>query len=91
MCKAAREISDCLILYSISKGTPEELAVTLKEIGGACGVSSMKYNLYTEDFIDRLKAGGFQIQASVFPPQEEKDAIRNGVTIVLTDNIRTIK
>lgn len=91
MCKAAREISDCLILYSISKGTPEELAVTLREIGGACGVSSMKHNLYTEEFIGKLKAAGFHVQASVFPPQKENDAVRNGVTIVLTDNIRTIK
>ena len=91
MCKAAREISDCLVLYSISKGTPEELAVKLKEIGGACGISSMKHNLYTEEFIGKLKADGFQVQASVFPAQKEKDAIRNGVTIVLTDNIRTIK
>lgn len=91
MCKAAREISDCLILYSISKGMPEDLAVTLKEIGGACGISSMKHNLYTEEFIGKLKADGFQVQASVFPPQKENDAIRNGVTIVLTDNIRIIK
>ena len=91
MCKAAREISDCLILYSISKGTPEELSVTLREIGGACGVSSMKHGLYTEEFIEKLKADGFQVQASIFPAQKEKDAIGNGVTIVLTDNIRTIK
>lgn len=91
MCKAAREISDCLVLYSISKGTPEELSVKLKEIGGACGISSMKHNLYTEEFIVKLKADGFHVQASVFPAQKEKDAIRNGVTIVLTDNIRTIK
>ena len=90
-CKAAREISDCLVLYSISKGTPEELAVTLKEIGGECGISSMKHNLYTEEFIGKLKADGFQVQASVFPPQKEKDAIKNGVTIVLTDNLRPIK
>lgn len=72
MCKAAREISDCLILYSI-------------------GVSSMKHGLYTEEFIEKLKADGFQVQASIFPPQKENDAIGNGVTIVLTDNIRTIK
>ena len=45
----------------------------------------------TEEFIEKLKAEGFQVQASVFPAQKEKDAIRNGVTIVLTDNIRTIK
>lgn len=91
MCKAAREMSDCLILYSISKGSAEEVKSKLMEIGGACGVSTMKYDLYTEEFIGKLKADGFQVQASVFPPQKEKDAIKNGVTIVLTDNLRPIK
>lgn len=91
MCKKAREISGCLILYSINGGTPEELAATLTEIGGPCGVSTMKYGLYTNEFIDKLTENGFHVQASVFPAEKEKEAINNGVTIVLTDNLRPSK
>lgn len=91
MCKAAREISDCLILYSISKGSAEEVISKLMEIGGTCGISSMKYDLYTEEFIEKLTDRGFQVQASIFPPEKEMEAIKHGVTIVLTDNLRPNK
>ena len=80
-----REFSNCLILYSIDKGTAEEVIPYLEKIGGKCGVSSMKYRLYTPEFCKTLTAAGYQVQASIFKSPREVVAQRNGITYQLSD------
>lgn len=49
-----RKFSDCTILLSINDGTAEENLNRLKAIGGKCGISTMKYHLYTPEFCKTL-------------------------------------
>lgn len=82
-----RQFSDCTILLAINDGTAEENIARLKSIGGSCGISTMKYRLYTADFCKALTDAGYEVQASIFPFAEEKLAIGNGITYLLTDRI----
>ena len=90
-CKAARAMSSCLVLYSVREGAPEEILPCLEEIGGRCGVTTVKFNLYTKEFIKEFLEAGYQVQASIFPPVREAIAVRNGITYVLTDHLYPIK
>lgn len=83
--KQVRDFSDCTILYSISEGTAEETIAKLEQIGGHCGISSMNYELYTEEFCHALTDKGYIVQASIFPAPHEAIAQRNGITYQLTD------
>ena len=83
--KQVRDFSDCTILYSISKGTPEQIIAELEQLGGKCGISSMQYDLYTEEFCHALTDKGYIVQASIFPAPHEAIAQRNGITYQLTD------
>ena len=75
-----------MVLFSISEGTAEETIDKLEKIGGKCGISSMKYNLYTAPFCKTLTDAGYQVQASIFPAEEEEKALKNGITYILTDH-----
>ena len=81
-----REYSDCLILYSINAGPVENVLSKLSSLGGDCGISSMKYHLYTAGFCKALTDAGYEVQASIFPAVEEEKALRNGITYILTDH-----
>lgn len=81
-----REFSDCMILYSINAGTGQETVEKLKQLGGNCGVSTMKYRLYTKEFCKTLTDAGYEVQASIFPVEEEIKALKNGITYILTDH-----
>ena len=81
-----REFSDCLVLFSISGGTAQETISKLEKLGGKCGISSMKYNLYTAPFCKTLTDAGYEVQASIFPADEEEKALKNGITYILTDH-----
>lgn len=83
--KQVRDFSDCTILYSISDGTAEETIAKLEQIGGRCGISSMNYELYTDEFCHALTDKGYIVQASIFPTPHEAIAQRNGITYQLTD------
>ena len=83
--KEARTFSDCIILYSINEGTPDEIAPRLEQLGGRCGISSMEYKLYTADFCKGFTDRGYIVQASIFPAPHEAIAQRNGITYQLTD------
>ncbi len=85
--KQVRKFSDCTILLSISDGTAQENLERLRQIGGRCGVSTMKYDLYTEDFCRTLTKAGYQVQASIFPFEKEIMGIENGITYLLTDRV----
>ena len=80
-----REFSDCTVLYSINGGTAEETIAKLEQIGGACGISSMKYELYTPEFCHALTDKGYIVQASIFPAPYEAIGQRNGITYQLSD------
>ncbi len=80
-----REFSNCIILLAINDGTAEENISNLEKIGGRCGISTMKYKLYTPEFCKALTERGYIVQASIFPAPNEAIAQRNGITYQLTD------
>lgn len=80
-----RSYSDCLALYSINEGTAEQIIPKLEQIGGRCGVSSMRDHIYTPEFCKALTDEGYKIQASIFKSPKEVVAQRNGVTYQLSD------
>ena len=80
-----REFSDCIILLSINDGSAEENIARLEQIGGRCGISTMKYQLYTPEFCKALTDRGYIVQASIFPTPYEAIAQRNGITYQLSD------
>ena len=80
-----REFSDCIILLSINDGSADENISRLEKIGGRCGISTMKYELYTPEFCKALTDRGYIVQASIFPAPHEAIAQRNGITYQLTD------
>ena len=82
-----RKFSNCTILLSINDGTAEENIARLESIGGHCGISTMKYKLYTAEFCRALTDAGYEVQASIFPFEQEKLAIGNGISYLLTDRI----
>lgn len=85
--RKVREFSNCIILLAIKDGTAKENIARLQQIGGRCGISTMKYELYTADFCKALTDAGYEVQASIFPLEHEKQAIGNGITYLLTDRI----
>lgn len=81
-----RRFSNCMILLSIKGGTAEEIIEKLEMIGGECGISSMNHSLYTESFCKAVTGAGYEVQASIFPTEEEAEALKNGITYILTDH-----
>ena len=92
LCKV-RAISPCKILLDPSKElkkrgleeTPENVLALLDEIGGDTGISSMKHDMCRAEMCEALTAEGHDVQSSIFRSPAEIEAIRNGVTILLTD------
>lgn len=89
--KKVREFSDCTILLSIKDGSAEKNISRLEAIGGKCGISTMKYELYTPGFCKAITDAGYEVQASIFPFEQELKAIENGITYLLTDRILPAK
>ena len=85
--KGVREYSNCTILWSVDSGTAEEIIQKLEAIGGDCGISSMEYSLYTQEFVSAIRDAGYHVQCSCFSDGEEKKSIDNGVDYILTDRI----
>ena len=81
-----RKFSNCTILLSIKSESADEVVEKLQMIGGRCGISSMNYNLYTEAFCKTITDAGYEVQASIFPVEEEAKALQNGITYILTDH-----
>lgn len=88
-----RKISPCKILLDPSKTlkdrrleeTPENVLALLDEIGGDTGISSMKHDMCRAEMCEALRTAGHDVQSSIFRTPAELDAIRNGVTILLSD------
>ena len=95
----AREFSQCTILWSPSKQFINEagddllpqIIRYLEQIGGKCGISTMTYRLYTPEFIKALTDANYLVQASIFPAIPEAEAVKNGITHLLTDRVRPTK
>ena len=81
----ARDYSDCLILLDPGQDEAPRTIERLKEIGGECGMSTMKYSMLDADYIRTVKDAGFEVQASIFPTPHEQRALTDGVTIELSD------
>jgi len=82
--KKAREVSDCLVLFSSDEDYHKVIAMTTA-IGGWCGISSMKNDLYDAEYIKAVRNAGLEIQASIFKAPHERRAQEDGITIQLTD------
>ena len=81
----ARDYSSCLILLDPGKDPAERAIERLKELGGVCGMSTMKYDMLDARYIKTVKDAGFEVQASIFPAPHEQRAVSDEVTIQLSD------
>ncbi len=83
--KACRKFSKCLILYGIKAKNAESAFEVLPQLGGKVGVSSMEREALTRERIKRLREQGYEVQASIYPQPRDVYAVRDGVTMVLSD------
>lgn len=81
----ARTISSCPILWDPGKAPAEETVAKLAEIGGACGMSTMKWDMLDAEYIAKIKEAGYSVQSSIFKTPHEADAISDGATFILSD------
>lgn len=81
----ARDFSQCLILLDPGQDEASRTIERLNEIGGYCGMSTMKYNMLDAGYIKAVKDAGFEVQASIFPAPHEQRAVSDEVTIQLSD------
>lgn len=96
----ARSISDCEILMdprlslegldlpegkSASKALAAATIALLDSLGGRCGMSTMKYDLLDDEYVEAVRAAGYQVQSSIFPMPHDADAIRGGASIMLSN------
>lgn len=83
--KECRKFSKCLILYGIRTKNAESAFEILPQLGGKVGVSSMSQEALSRERINRLRELGYEVQASIYPRPRDVYAVRNGVTMVLSD------
>ena len=83
--KECRKFSKCLILYGIKQKTAESAFELLPQLGGKVGVSSMEREALTRERIKRFRDLGYEVQASIYVRPREVYAVRDGVSIVLSD------
>ncbi len=83
--KECRKFSKCLILYSIDEKSAETAFEVLPQLGGRVGVSSMKREALTRERNKRLRELGYEVQSSIYKAPREVYALRDGVSIILSD------
>lgn len=83
--KECRKFSKCLILYALKTRNAEAAFEVLPQLGGKVGVSSMSREVLTRERIKRLRALGYEVQASIYTQPRDVYAVRDGATIVLSD------
>lgn len=83
--RPVRQISDCLILWDPDNAPADEAISKLKALGGRCGISSMKHDLLTAEYVKQVRDAGFEVQSSIFKTPREVESYANGVTYVLSD------
>lgn len=91
--KRVRKVSSCKILLDPGSElshrkwdpTPQNVLTLLDEIGGDTGISSMKHEMCSAHMCEALRAAGHDVQSSIFASPAELTAVRNGVSILLSD------
>ncbi len=83
--QARKYSSSCLVLLDPGTDEAPRTIERLKEIGGNCGMSTMKYDMLDADYIKTIKDAGFEVQASIFPAPHEQRAVSDEVTFQLSD------
>ena len=83
--KECRKFSKCLILYAIDEKNAETAFEVLPQLGGKVGVSSMKREALTRERNKRLRELGYEVQSSIYKAPREVYALRDGVSIILSD------
>ena len=82
----ARKISSgCMILWDPGWTGAEETIEKLRALGGRCGISSMKMDLLTKEYVGKIRQAGYDVQSSIFPAPHDMDAAENGCSIILSD------
>ena len=84
--KECRKFSKCLILYAIKESNADHAFELLPQLGGKVGVSSMNREALTRERIDKFRALGYEVQASIYRSPREAYAVRDGVTMILSDD-----
>lgn len=83
--KECRKFSKCLILYGVRPHNVDDAFELLPQLGGKVGVSSMQREALTRERIKRFRELGYEVQASVYTCPREAYAVRDGVTMILSD------
>lgn len=83
--KECRKFSKCLILYGIRPHNADHAFELLPQLGGKVGVSSMQREALTRERIAKFRSLGYEVQASIYRCPREVYAIRDGVTMILSD------
>lgn len=83
--KECRKFSKCLILYGIRPHNADHAFELLPQLGGKVGVSSMQREALTRERIKRFRELGYEVQASIYRCPREVYALRDGVTMILSD------
>ena len=83
--KECRKFSKCLILYAINEKNADTAFEVLPELGGKVGVSSMKREALTRERNKRFRELGYEVQSSIYRAPREVYAMRDGVSIILSD------
>jgi len=82
----AREITDeCQILWDPNRMSADSVIMRLQALGGPCGISSMKKDLFTSEYVGAIRNAGYSVQASIFTVPGDIVGIENGCNIVLSD------
>ena len=81
----ARKVSDCLVLWDPGERPVDETLEGLREIGGWCGMSTMRHKMLDASYIRAVRVSGYEVQASIFPSPHEQRALHDGVSIELSD------
>ena len=83
--KECRKFSKCLILYGIRPHNADHAFELLPQLGGKVGVSSMQREALTRERIAKFRSLGYEVQASIYRSPREVYAVRDGVTMILSD------
>jgi len=89
LCRYARSISDCLVLYNNSDTSidiDEDVIPFLNEIGGWAGFSSMRDEVLTRENITKIKKLGYEVQSSIPGKSLEPEHIQRGATLLLVNH-----
>jgi len=83
--RQVRSFSSCLILWDPLDTPLPQVLERLSLLGGRCGVSSMRREVFTAEYIAGIRKAGFELQSSIWPTPLEVQAVHEGASIMLSD------